>query len=64
MAQHRAVGMRNFRRVRSAMNLRLAKAKKEGRLHEVMAEIEREGKRLYSEIVNGHGNGRKSHVKR
>lgn len=46
------------------MNRRLAKAEREGRLHEVMAQVEKQGERLYREIMHVNGNGRKQPAKR
>lgn len=50
--------MDSFRIVRREMNRRLARAQREGRLSEVMAEIERNGRRIYREIMGDTKPGR------
>lgn len=59
MAEHRNLTSLRFRKIRRAMNLRLERAEREGRLAEEMARIERHGKQLYHELMNGSGRHRR-----
>ncbi|MBI2899854.1 MAG: hypothetical protein HYY17_06700 [Planctomycetes bacterium] len=43
--------MRDYRRIRAQMSDRLARARRQGRLDEEMAAIEREGRRVYREAL-------------
>lgn len=59
MARYDDPVVAELKKVRRGISRRLMKAHRQGRLHEELTAMEREGERAYREALNGKSNGHK-----